>query len=85
MKDNEGWSIELLKPLLWGLLGLLPWLKQWHNEVDPAFGTSMGDYFEGFFDEQARSLGMTVDEIQAWQPPKKARVSRQKVQSYAIK
>ena len=37
-----------LVPLLACLLELLPWLKQWHNEVDPEFGERMGDYFEGF-------------------------------------
>ena len=37
-----------LVPLLACLLELIPWLKQWHNEVDPAFGERMGDYFEGF-------------------------------------
>ena len=37
-----------LTPLLGCLIELLPWLKQWHNDVDPEFGTRMGDYFEGF-------------------------------------
>jgi hypothetical protein len=62
-----------LVPLLACLLELLPWLKQWHNEPDAAFnGTRMGDYFEGFIQEEARQLGKTIPEIKAWQPPKKA-------------
>ncbi len=36
-----------LVPLLAGLLELLPWLKQWHNAVDPEFGVPMGDYYPG--------------------------------------
>jgi hypothetical protein len=43
MKDNEGWEPERLQPLLAGLLELVPWLEQWHNEVDPAYGERMGD------------------------------------------
>jgi len=31
-----------LFPLLACLIELLPWLKQWHNEVDPEFGAPMG-------------------------------------------
>jgi hypothetical protein len=58
-----------LLPLLACLLELLPWLKQWHNEVDPEFGMAMGDYFEGFVNEEARQLGKTILEIKAWTPP----------------
>ncbi|MBF0182075.1 MAG: BREX-2 system adenine-specific DNA-methyltransferase PglX [Magnetococcales bacterium] len=73
MKDNEGWSAERLTPLLAGLLELLPWLKQWHNELDPAFGTGMGDYFAGFIDEQLRALELTGTKVQSWRPPQAAR------------
>ena len=45
-------------------------LKQWHNEPEAQFdGMRMGDYFEGFVQEEARQLGKTLDEIKAWQPP----------------
>ncbi|MGE0826039.1 MAG: BREX-2 system adenine-specific DNA-methyltransferase PglX [Candidatus Binatia bacterium] len=57
-----------LAPLLTCLIELLPWLKQWHNEVDPEFGLPMGDYFEGFIQEEARQMGKTVNEIRAWKP-----------------
>ncbi len=61
-----------LVPLLACLLELLPWLKQWHNEPDAAFdGMRMGDYFEGFINEEARQLGKTVPEIKAWLPPER--------------
>jgi len=46
-----------------------PWLeKQWHNDIDPEYGVGMGDYFEGFVDEEARALGLTHDAIRAWTP-----------------
>jgi hypothetical protein len=61
-----------LIPLLAGLIELLPWLKQWHNDLDPEFNMSMGDYFEGFINEEARQLGKTLQEIKDWVPPAKA-------------
>jgi hypothetical protein len=60
-----------LIPLLGALLELLPWLVQWHNEIDPEFDLAMGDYFEGFLSDEARQLGKTLAEIRAWTPPKK--------------
>jgi hypothetical protein len=68
MKDNEGWPPERLKPLLAGIQELVPWLKQWHNEVDPAYGERMGDYYQGFVSEEARALGFTLDDLRAWRP-----------------
>ena len=62
-----------LVPLIACLIELLPWLKQWHNDVDPEFGLPMGDYFEGFLQEESRNLGLTLDEIKAWQPAQRAR------------
>jgi hypothetical protein len=62
-----------LVPLMACMIELLPWLKQWHNEVDPEFGLQMGDYFEGFIQEESRNMGKTLDEIKAWQPPEVAR------------
>jgi len=69
MKDNEGWSPERLTPLLAGLLELIPWLKQWHNAIDPQYGVGMGDYFNDFLHEEARALNLTLDQIRAWTPP----------------
>ena len=68
-KENEGWAPERLAPMLAGLLELLPWLKQWHNDLDPHFGERMGDYYAGFVDQEARSLGFTLDDLRHWQPP----------------
>jgi hypothetical protein len=67
-----------LVPLLACILELLPWLKQWHNDVDPEFGLPMGDYFEGFLQEEARNLGLTLDTIRAWQPPQRTGRARRR-------
>ncbi len=62
-----------LVPLLACLIELLPWLKQWHNEIDPEFGVPMGDYFDGFIQEESRNLGLTLNEVREWRPPERAR------------
>lgn len=69
MKEREGWSPERLQPLLAGLLELLPWLKQWHNEMNPDFGARMGDYYESFVTDEARALQFTLDDLRGWKPP----------------
>ncbi|MCL4738016.1 MAG: BREX-2 system adenine-specific DNA-methyltransferase PglX [Burkholderiaceae bacterium] len=68
MKENEGWEPARLRPLLAGLLELVPWLEQWYNEIDPAYGERMGTYYRGFVSEEARALGFTLDDLRAWKP-----------------
>ena len=68
MKDNEGWTPERLQPLLAGLLELVPWLEQWHNDVEPIYGERMGHYCKGFLAEEARAQGFTVADLKSWKP-----------------
>lgn len=74
-KEQEG---RRLVPLLAAIGQLIPWLKQWHNELDPVYGTRMGDYFENYLAEEAKSLGMSVEVVMAWGPPEKAKSSGRK-------
>lgn len=67
-KEADGWPAERLVPLLAGLIELLPWLRQWHNDYDPDTGERMGGYFAAFVNEEARSLGMTEAAVAAWKP-----------------
>jgi hypothetical protein len=65
----EAWPTDRLLPLLAGLLELVPWLRQWHNDPDPARGGQrMGDYFARFVEEEARRHGRTLDDLRAWRP-----------------
>ena len=67
-KEQQGWPGERLQPLLAGLLELLPWLQQWHNDPDPVHGERMGDTYAGFVDDELRALGLTLDDLRAWRP-----------------
>jgi len=71
-RENEGWSPERLQPLLCGLYELIPWLLQWHNEVDPNTGERLGTFYEGFAEQERRTLGFTREEIRNWRPPEYA-------------
>jgi hypothetical protein len=73
MKDHEGWSEERRLPLLLGLQELVPWLLQWHNDLDPAFGIGLGDFFRDFVENEARAMGKTVEDLRAYEPPKRTR------------
>ncbi len=57
--------------MLAGLLKLLPWVKQWHNALNPDLGMGLGDYYEGFLDSECRTLGLTRDDLRAWRPAEK--------------
>jgi hypothetical protein len=85
VQEQEGGRDDpRLVPLLACLAELLPWLKQWHNTLDPEYGVAMGDYYEGFVQDEARQMGRTIDEVRAWQPsakPKKPARKGAKAQS----
>ena len=68
-RKDEGAEPAELTPLLAGLDELVPWLKQWHNEVDPTYGERMGEFFDSFVDTEARTLELTRDDLKAWTPP----------------
>lgn len=63
-KDQDGWSKERLAPLIAGLKDLLPWLKQWHNDIDPQFQLRLGDFYEEFVRDQIHELGMNEAQIE---------------------
>jgi hypothetical protein len=60
-----------LVPLLACVIELLPWLRQWHSEIDPDFDQRMDEFFAGFVAEEAKALSMTIEEIKAWEPPQR--------------
>ena len=67
--EQDGWPPERLTPLLAILQENLPWLNQWHNEVDPEYNQRLGDFFETYLHSQLSILGLTEDDLRAWTPP----------------
>jgi hypothetical protein len=67
--EQEGWSPERLRPLLADIAEMIPWLKQWHNDIDPEFNERMGDFFEGFLRAQLQQYALTHEDLKRWTPP----------------
>lgn len=67
-KGSDGWEAEQLLPMLVALDELIPWLKQWHNELNPEYGERLGDYFEGFLVEELLELELQRDDLLNWLP-----------------
>lgn len=53
---------------------LVPRLMQWHNDIDPATGLRLGDFFADFVATESAAHGISPDDLAAWRPP--ARVTR---------
>ena len=71
--EQEGWVVERLTPLLAGIAELIPWLKQWHNDIDPDYHERMGDFFEIFLHGQLQQCGLTREDLKHWTPPTRNR------------
>ncbi|MFD5808208.1 BREX-2 system adenine-specific DNA-methyltransferase PglX [Rhodococcus aetherivorans] len=81
---TDGWdqtSPEKLTPMLAGIAELLPWVRQWHGEIDPAYGESVADTIDEVLRSHSADLGLTPDDLAVWRPP--AAVARQRSQRRA--
>ena len=67
--EQDAWPSKRLVPLLAVLRENLPWVKQWHNEVDPEYNQRLGDFFETYLHSQLSTFGLTEADLRAWSPP----------------
>ncbi|KAA0110609.1 BREX-2 system adenine-specific DNA-methyltransferase PglX [Mycolicibacterium sp. P1-5] len=65
---EEGWETPKLIPLLAGLNELLPWVRQWHNLIDPEFGESVADTIADELTTRLTEHHLTVTELNSWLP-----------------
>jgi hypothetical protein len=72
---EDGWAPDRLTPLLAGLDELLPWITQWHSEIDPNFGASPAEIYQGFLDSQLAELNIARNDLSQWKPAGRADVS----------
>ncbi len=74
-RKNDAWPKDRLVPILAGVAERVPWLLQWHDELDPTFGTNLGQFFRDFVQNEAHGLGVAVDftkatdDLRTWTPP----------------
>lgn len=74
IRDRQGTQDDLrLFPLLAVLVDLLPWLKQYHGDIDAEFNTSMAESFASFVATEGQRLGKSISDLAAWTPPPKAK------------
>lgn len=77
-RSDEDAAAETLAGILAGLVEVLPWVKQWHNDLDPQFNLKMGDYLEAQLAEAARSLSIPVEDIPSHAPKPATRGRKKK-------
>ncbi|MDL4820778.1 BREX-2 system adenine-specific DNA-methyltransferase PglX [Actinomadura opuntiae] len=65
---QDGWDVARLTPLLAGLAEVLPWVRQWHGEVDPAFGQSPADAYTMYLESKQREYGISDGDLKNWRP-----------------
>jgi hypothetical protein len=75
---EEGWDTTKLVPLLAGLNELAPWVRQWHNEIDPEYGESVADTIDDELSARLAEHHLTVTDLTSWQPAAKTRGRRTK-------
>ncbi|MCV7056051.1 BREX-2 system adenine-specific DNA-methyltransferase PglX [Mycolicibacterium gilvum] len=65
---DEGWDTTRLVPLLAGLHELVPWVRQWHNQIDPEYGESVADTVDAELTSRLNEHHLTVTDLTSWRP-----------------
>jgi len=77
-ETRHGVPVPTLIPLYAAIAEELPWVKQWHNTIDPDFGLGMGDYFDQWLRGELQKHGLTRAKLTEWRPEKAMRRGRPK-------
>ncbi|WP_091607349.1 BREX-2 system adenine-specific DNA-methyltransferase PglX [Arthrobacter koreensis] len=75
-RRSEGADDDQLVPLVAGMAEVLPWVKQWHADLDPSFGMSMAVFCTGQLEERMTQLNLAAADLKAWRPATAARGRR---------
>jgi len=73
---TDGWDCERLKPLLAGLSEAMPWVRQWHAEVDDRFGASPAEAYDAYLTAKCDSCNFSEEDLRNWKPPQSTRGRR---------
>ncbi len=77
-ETRHGVPVTTLIPLYTAIDEELPWVKQWHNTLDPEYGIGMGDYFDQWLRGELQKHGLTRAQLAEWRPEKVVRRGRKK-------
>lgn len=64
--EQAAWGSDKLKPLLAGLLEVMPWVHQWHGEYDDEWEGVPAEEFQAFLDEQRGRLQVSEQDLRDW-------------------
>ncbi|MEX5710023.1 BREX-2 system adenine-specific DNA-methyltransferase PglX [Parafrankia sp. FMc6] len=67
-QDSDGWGAAKLTPLLAGLREVMPWVRQWHNDIDPVYDGSPAEVYDAFLAEAMGRHALTADALTGWRP-----------------
>ncbi len=62
---TDGWGIDRITPLLAGLAEVMPWVRQWHSEIDDRFGSSPADAYDSYLTAKQEEYGLGDDDLGA--------------------
>lgn len=65
---SEGADDSQFVPLVAGMAEVLPWIRQWHADLDPTFGMSMADFCSAQLEERMTQLNLSTTDLLAWRP-----------------
>lgn len=77
-ETRHGVPVTSLIPLYTAIDEELPWVKQWHNTLDPEYGIGMGDYFDQWLRGELQKHGLTRAQLAEWRPEKVVRRGRKR-------
>lgn len=81
-RSGDGSDSTVVVPLLVGLSEVLPWIHQWHPDVMPEMGLTLGEYLTSVLEQNAQDHGLAVSQLADWRPPttqrKKSTTKRKK-------
>ncbi|WP_395109991.1 BREX-2 system adenine-specific DNA-methyltransferase PglX [Actinomadura sp. SCN-SB] len=76
--EQSAWETEKIRPLLAGLLEVMPWVRQWHGEYDEEWGGNPAEEFGTFFNQECAKHQLAEHELRSWRPEEPRRGRRSK-------
>jgi hypothetical protein len=73
---RDGWGVDKLQPLIAGLTEVMPWVRQWHAEVDPKYGTRPAYAYEAYLEDQCIKYSLSDEDLRNWSAPAPSRQRR---------